>query len=57
MKFPNLVFVKRDKESDGSTYLIVGKNVQEISEQHKVITVGLYKLVRRVKVANQSRVL
>jgi len=44
-KYPNFVFVRREADSDGSSYLLAHESAAEVAEINKDIEVAEYKLV------------
>ena len=49
MKFPKTLFVTKDKESDGTEYLLAWNHVPE----NDADTVAEYRLVRKGKISTQ----
>lgn len=59
MALPRIVFVKEEWDSDGTTYLLAGRNLEEVApgEVNDPETVGTYVLKETRRFVKQVRVI
>lgn len=50
-KYPRVIFVKQEREKDGSDYLLAHKTSSEVAQVGSTVTVAQYKFDRIVKVS------
>lgn len=55
-KLPSEIYVRVDDNSDGTTFLNAEDNLIELAELGESHEVGVYKLVKRVKVSGVTEI-